>query len=82
MITDFKAIDLGDNKVDLFIDIDEGAKVAIKKIRLHGNKLIRAKKLISKMKTKKASLLRSGKFDNEKFEEDLENLVTYYNKNG
>jgi outer membrane protein insertion porin family len=82
VITDFKAIDLGDNKVDLFIDIDEGAKVAIKKIRIHGNKLIRTKKLLGKMKTKKASLLRSGKFDNEKYEEDLENLITYYNKKG
>ena len=82
VVMDFRAIDLDQNKVDLFIDIDEGAKVAIKKIKIYGNKKITAKKLLGKMKTKKASLLRSGKFDREKFDEDLENIITYYNKKG
>ncbi len=81
-VIDFKAIELDQNKTDIFIEIDEGTKVAIKKIRVHGNKEIQSKKLLGKMKTKKASLLRSGKFDIEKFEEDLENIVTYYNKKG
>ncbi|MCK4312405.1 MAG: outer membrane protein assembly factor BamA, partial [Candidatus Cloacimonetes bacterium] len=82
VVMDFRAIDLDQNKVDLFIDIDEGAKVAIKKIKIYGNKKITTKKLLGKMKTKKASLLRSGKFDREKFDEDLENIITYYNKKG
>ena len=82
VVMDFRAIDLDQNKVDLFIDIDEGTKVAIKKIKIHGNKKVTAKKLLGKMKTKKASLLRSGKFNKEKFNEDLENIITYYNKKG
>ena len=81
-VIDFRAIELDQNKTDVFIEINEGTKVAIKKIRIHGNKEVQSKKLLGKMKTKKASLLRSGKFDSEKFEEDLEKIVTYYNKKG
>ncbi|MCD4796755.1 MAG: outer membrane protein assembly factor BamA [Candidatus Cloacimonetes bacterium] len=81
-VIDFRAIEQDQNKTDVFIEINEGTKVAINKIRIHGNKEIQSKKLLGKMKTKKASLLRSGKFDSEKFEEDLEKIVTYYNKKG
>ncbi|HPR18291.1 MAG TPA: POTRA domain-containing protein, partial [Candidatus Cloacimonadota bacterium] len=73
---------VGENQVDVVINVNENSKVTIKSIRLHGNKLIQSKKLIGKLKTKKASLFRSGKFEDEKFDEDLINLVTYYNKKG
>ncbi|RLC49316.1 MAG: outer membrane protein assembly factor BamA, partial [Candidatus Cloacimonadota bacterium] len=82
VVTNFTVETNDENKVDIIIAVAEGKKVAIKKIRLHGNKLMRTKKLLGKMKTKKASLLRSGKFDDEKFEEDLERIVSYYNKKG
>ncbi|MDO9577718.1 MAG: outer membrane protein assembly factor BamA [Candidatus Cloacimonadales bacterium] len=71
-----------ENLVNVSIVVDENKKVTIKKIRIHGNKLVRANKLMGKMKTKKASLLRSGKFEKDKFEEDLTNVINYYNKTG
>lgn len=74
--------ELDNNRIKLLLEIDEGSKVAIKNIRIHGNKEIRAKQLLGKMKTKKASLFRSGKFEQEKFAEDLKKIVNYYNKRG
>jgi outer membrane protein insertion porin family len=71
-----------ENLVDVSIEVIENKKVTIKKIRIHGNKLLRSKKLLGKMKTKRASLLRSGKFEKEKFEEDMINVINYYNKKG
>ncbi|MBC8384424.1 MAG: outer membrane protein assembly factor BamA [Candidatus Cloacimonetes bacterium] len=71
-----------DSQVNLIVQVEEGKKVVIKKIKIHGNKEIPTKKLLGKIKTKKASLLRSGKFEKEKFEEDLQKIITYYNKKG
>lgn len=70
------------NMVKVIVNVDEKDKVTIKSIKIHGNKLIRTNKLLGKMKTKKASLFRSGKFEQEKFEEDLTNLINYYNRKG
>ncbi len=70
------------NQVNVLVKVDEGKKITIKKIRFHGNKLMPSKKIAKKMKTKKASLFRSGKFDKEKFEEDLDLIITYYKKKG
>lgn len=78
----FQSKEKDNNTVNVIINTNENDKVTIKAIKIHGNKLIRAKKLLGKMKTKKASLFRSGKFEQEKFDEDLINLVKYYNKKG
>ncbi|MBT3755005.1 MAG: hypothetical protein HOG24_01860, partial [Candidatus Cloacimonetes bacterium] len=74
--------ELEGNHVSVKLDIIEGSKVAIKSINIHGNKEVRSKKLLGKIKTKKASLFRSGKFEKEKFDEDLNILINYYNKKG
>jgi len=79
---EFSTTELEQNQVDVLVQVDEGSKVVIKKIKIHGNKEITAKKILGKMKTKKASLLRSGKFEQEKFDQDLESIVNYYNKKG
>jgi outer membrane protein insertion porin family len=71
-----------DNRVDLTITADEGKKVAIKSIRFVGNDRIDEKKLLKRMKTKASSLFRSGRFEQEKFEADLVNIVSFYQKNG
>lgn len=78
----FEAIPLEGNLVDLVINIEEGTKVVIKAIKIHGNKEVTAKKIRGKMKTKKRSLFRSGKFEQEKFENDLSLIIDYYNKLG
>jgi len=71
-----------DNQIDLTIEIDEGKKVRIEKITLHGNKEVSSKKLLRKIKTKKNSLFRSGKFEEEAFEEDKQKIINFYNQEG
>ena len=78
----YKGIETEDNLVKVTINIKEGNKVTIKKIAIHGNKEISSKKIIGKMKTKKNSLFRSGKFESEIFEEDSKKIISYYNKKG
>ncbi len=78
----FEQKKLTDNKINLIIKINEGRKIVIKKINIVGNKSIPAKKLLGLMKTKRVSLFRTGKFDKEKFEEDLKKIIQYYNKKG
>ncbi|MDD3050681.1 MAG: outer membrane protein assembly factor BamA [Candidatus Cloacimonetes bacterium] len=71
-----------EDKVNITVKVTEGEKIAIKKITFNGNIEIPSKTLLRKIKTKKASILRSGKFESEKFEEDFERLIKYYNKIG
>ncbi len=70
------------NQVDLIVDLDEGSKVVIKTIKIHGNNKVSAKKIRGKMKTKQRSFFRSGKFEQEKFENDLTLIIDYYNRLG
>ena len=79
---EFVSQNRGNNLIDLTINISEGNKVVIGKINIFGNKDITSKKLLGKMKTKKRSLFRSGKFEQEKFDEDLDRIIDYYNKKG
>ncbi|MBN2460795.1 MAG: outer membrane protein assembly factor BamA [Candidatus Cloacimonetes bacterium] len=79
---DFEVLEKTNNAVDLNIIIQEGSKIVIRTINIHGNKDIPEKKLLGKMKTKKASLFRSGKFEQDKFEQDLDLIVEYYNRKG
>ncbi|MDR3286693.1 MAG: outer membrane protein assembly factor BamA, partial [Prevotellaceae bacterium] len=63
--------------------INKNPKVKIKNLNFGGNNDISNKKLRKAMKkTKRKSLFRSGKYIREKYDEDLENIITYYNKKG
>ncbi|MFC1887520.1 outer membrane protein assembly factor BamA [Candidatus Cloacimonadota bacterium] len=79
---EFGVIPLEGNLVDLKVNIIEGSKVVIKAIKIHGNKEVPGKKILRKLKTKKRSLFRSGKFEEEKFQNDLTLIIDYYNKLG
>lgn len=68
--------------VDVTIDIDEGEKIVVRKITIHGNHDITAKKLLSKMSTKRAGFFRSGKLEEEKYQEDLNKIIKFYNQKG
>jgi outer membrane protein insertion porin family len=72
----------GPNRVQLILRIEDGPKTVIRKIEIIGNENIPTRKLLGKMKTKKAGLLRSGIFDEEKYRADLDYLVSYYKKQG
>lgn len=80
-ITIFENVDES-NRVRVKVEVEEGKRVAIKSIVFEGNQNIESATLQKRMKTKVASLLRSGRFEQEKFETDLVNLATYYKQNG
>jgi len=71
-----------DNRVRVKVEVEEGKRVAIARVIFNGNENMEAKALQKRMKTKPASLLRSGRFEQEKFETDLVNLANYYKQNG
>ena len=52
-----------DNRVRVKVEVEEGKRVAIAKISFTGNANIESKALQKRMKTKPASLLRSGRFE-------------------
>lgn len=70
--------------VRLEFDIELNEKVKVKDIVFEGNKMFSDKKLRKKMsKTKrKGTLLRSSKFIEKDYEEDLKSIVTFYQKEG
>ncbi len=78
----FEAEKLESNKVKLTAVFNEGKKIAVKKIIITGNIEMKTKQLLSKMKTKPSSLLRSGQFEQEKFDQDLVDIIAFYNKKG
>jgi len=71
-----------EEEVVLDYKIDEGEKVKIKKIYVQGNRDFSEGKIRKQMKTKQASLLRSGEFNSEKYQEDKGRIADFYKKNG
>lgn len=71
-----------DARVALTIRVDEGSRTTIKQITFNGNDSMDDKTLKQKMKTKESGFLRSGRFDQEKFDADLVLLANFYKKNG
>lgn len=70
------------NKVALTVFIDEGRRVAVQRIIIEGNTAFEDKVIARRMKTKAAGFFRSGRFDQEKFDQDLVNIANFYKKNG
>ena len=77
------------NMVDWTIEVEKGKKVKIDKILFEGNEAISSKKLRSKgfKETKQKSfgikgILKPSKFIQDKYEEDKNNLIAYYNSLG
>ncbi|RLG11799.1 outer membrane protein assembly factor BamA, partial [Candidatus Pacearchaeota archaeon] len=78
----------GKKGVKVKIKVEAGEKRKVKKIEFEGNKNVPDEKLKKVMKTKErasffvARLWRSGKFDEDKFYEDLKRIEEYYHNNG
>ncbi len=68
--------------VDITINIDEGEKIVVRKINIHGNHEISTKKLLAQMSTKKAGFFRTGKLEEDKYQEDMGKIISFYNKKG
>jgi outer membrane protein insertion porin family len=74
--------DLPDNKVALTLRVEEGNRITLKEITFIGNENFDDRQLIRRMKTKPSGFLRSGRFEQEKFDADLISLANHYRKNG
>jgi outer membrane protein insertion porin family len=70
------------HQVALTIRVDEGSRIVLKQITFLGNDNYEDKELIRRMKTKPQGFLRSGRFDQEKFDVDIVSLANFYRKNG
>jgi outer membrane protein insertion porin family len=70
----------------MLINIDKGDKVKIKNIVFEGNEAMPDKKLRKALKNTKIAMLgrfwKGSKYIEEKFEEDLDNLITFYSERG
>jgi len=75
-----------DDNVDLIFTIDEGKKVRIREVVFKGNEKFSNWTLQRQMKETKARtwyrFYVSGKFDEDKFDEDKRNLLKYYRDHG
>lgn len=72
-----------EGRVIVKINIDEGEKVQIKNINFHGNESFSDKKLRKQMKeTKQDTWWRGADFDEEKYREDREKVLSYYRNEG
>lgn len=73
------------DRVILRFKISEGNKVQIEGITFHDNKAFSDKKLRKQLKETKENgflFFGGGDFDQEKYQEDLKNLVSFYRKEG
>ena len=73
------------NNVILTVDVDKKEKVKISEIVFVGNEYFKASTLRKKMKgtkVKNLNFFRASKFIDDKFEEDRQKLITFYNDNG
>lgn len=72
------------NSVRLVFDIDPKERVKVQSVIFEGNTDVSNRKLRKKMKNtkQKGTLFRKSKFVKDEYEEDKENLIAYYNKNG
>ena len=72
--------------VDLIFVIDEGGKKEIRKIRFEGNNTFDSRTLRKEMKTKEKGwfswISKSGRYDSEELDSDVESVLDYYRTRG
>ena len=69
-------------QVDLNLNIDEGARVQVQRIRFIGADAIPHRKLKDEMETNEDRWWRSADFDEEKYREDKNKIIAFYRKHG
>ena len=65
-----------ENRVSVLINIYEGPRTKVKKIKILGNEHIPEKQIKAKMETKEARFFRRGIFGKEEFNKDIDRIVT------
>ncbi len=77
-----KVEELAEHAVTLTIEIDEGVKVKVGKIRIEGNSSLSDKAIRKAMETKERGWFTRKDYNPELFEEDLERIVSRYKDEG
>lgn len=70
------------NQAELFFIIEEGLEPRIGKILIEGNASFSDETIRKLMQNKPQAFLRSGKLDEEKLEEDVEKIKSFYKEKG
>ncbi|MBI2421624.1 MAG: outer membrane protein assembly factor BamA [Candidatus Hydrogenedentes bacterium] len=73
---------VGPSRVRVIYNINEGKKAKIRKIAFVGNDAMKNRELHKAMKTKKARWFIGGKYEAEKLEADLANILDQYGNKG
>ncbi|MBP7793356.1 MAG: outer membrane protein assembly factor BamA [Candidatus Goldbacteria bacterium] len=68
--------------VKIYVNIEEGPKLKVKKITATGNKVFSVDKIKGSMDTKEEGWFVSGVFDDDKFIEDLKKILKSYYQEG
>jgi outer membrane protein insertion porin family len=68
--------------VRIIYSIDEGKKARIKEVEIEGNAALTDRQIKKVMKTKPAKWFLGGKYDETKFETDIDNVVNKYGDYG
>lgn len=71
-----------DESVDLAFVITEGQKVKIKRVTILGADQVGAAKVRAEMSNKTDNWIRSGKYEPDKYQEDLKKIVDFYKARG
>ncbi len=70
------------NKAKLHFVINEGYRVQIKRIEIHGNKTFVDKRILKTIKTRANSFFTSGFLKGDLLQEDMERIESFYEKEG
>jgi outer membrane protein insertion porin family len=81
-VTQAVETDSATNKTKVTIACKEGQRVKIRRIYVDGNLHYKDRRIIGLIKTRAASLIYAGFFKEEQFDEDLERVKAFYQKNG
>lgn len=81
-VEDAVTVDADKKEARITITINEGGKFKIAAIAFEGNESFPAKRLRKIMKTKKRGLIRRKGFDQFVFEDDVDRIKLFYQKNG
>ncbi len=74
--------EVGPSRVRITYTVEEGKKARIKKLRFAGNEALSRRQLKKIMKTRTAWLFMGGKYDEDKFDADLEAVLDRYGDYG
>ena len=71
------------NGLEVRISINEGRRLVVSEINIHGNDNIETKRILRKaMDTKRKGFFRTGRWEEDKFQEDLLSIVELYHNEG